>query len=159
MLVDGDGILSGIFTDSDLAKLFERKQDAALDAPIADVMTRKPTVVPQGAAVGEAVAALAGRKLSELPVVDADGRPAGLIDITDLLSLLPRTAESPGEAAGLQTSAPPFPAQTSPALSAEKSPTNFPSSAQSPEDWTEQIVPFPNLRAGWRRTQWNDDES
>ena len=31
MLVDGDGRLSGIFTDSDLARLFEANRDAALD--------------------------------------------------------------------------------------------------------------------------------
>ena len=33
---------------------------------------------------------LAARKISELPVVDADHRPLGLIDITDVLPLLPR---------------------------------------------------------------------
>ncbi len=33
MLVDGDGRLSGIFTDSDLARLFEHRRDAELDRP------------------------------------------------------------------------------------------------------------------------------
>ena len=37
----------------------------------------------------DAVAIMAGRKISELPVVDADGRPVGLIDITDVVALLP----------------------------------------------------------------------
>ena len=39
MLVDADGKLAGLFTDSDLARLFEHKRDAALDRPIAGVMT------------------------------------------------------------------------------------------------------------------------
>ena len=38
----------------------------------------------------DAVAIMAERKISELPVVDAEGRPVGLIDITDVVALLPR---------------------------------------------------------------------
>ena len=37
----------------------------------------------------DAVALLAERKISELPVVDAEGRPVGLIDVTDVVGLLP----------------------------------------------------------------------
>ena len=40
-------ILRGIFTDSDLARLFESRRDGALDGPIRDVMTKSPTAVPQ----------------------------------------------------------------------------------------------------------------
>ena len=35
MLTDADGRLTGLFTDSDLARLFERRDEAALDRPIA----------------------------------------------------------------------------------------------------------------------------
>jgi arabinose-5-phosphate isomerase len=34
------------------------------------------------------------RKISELPVVDGDGRPAGLLDITDLIGLVPADEQS-----------------------------------------------------------------
>jgi hypothetical protein len=30
------------------------------------------------------------RKISELPVVDADGQPLGMLDITDIVSLFPQ---------------------------------------------------------------------
>ena len=40
-----------------------------------------------GARVAEALDILRRRKISELPVVDADGRPAGLLDITDLIGV------------------------------------------------------------------------
>ena len=40
----------------------------------------------------DAVAIMAERKISELPVVDAEGRPVGLIDITDVVALLPKEA-------------------------------------------------------------------
>jgi arabinose-5-phosphate isomerase len=89
MLVDADGKLSGIFTDSDLARLFEQRRDQSLDGPIRDVMTAHPLTVGVGAMMVDAVAVMAGRKISELPVVDAAGRPVGLIDVTDVVGLLP----------------------------------------------------------------------
>ena len=48
--------------------------------------------------MGEALDLLAERKISELPVIDADGRPLWMLDITDVVGLLPReppAAESP----------------------------------------------------------------
>ena len=46
MLVeDDDGRLLGIFTDSDLARLFERRREADLDRPIGEVMTADPVQV------------------------------------------------------------------------------------------------------------------
>jgi arabinose-5-phosphate isomerase len=89
MLVDDEGRLSGIFTDSDLARLFEGRRDADLDSPIARVMTADPLRVASGSMMTDAVAIMARRKISELPVVDAEGRPVGLIDITDVVGLLP----------------------------------------------------------------------
>jgi arabinose-5-phosphate isomerase len=80
-----DERLLGIFTDSDLARLFETRREAMLDRPIAEVMTPSPVQVVVGAAVDDAVAALRARKLSELPVVDRGGRLVGLIDVTDLI--------------------------------------------------------------------------
>jgi CBS domain-containing protein len=53
-------------------------------------MTPHPLSVPLGSMLIEAVAILAQRKISELPVVDAEGKPAGLLDVTDLVGLLPR---------------------------------------------------------------------
>ena len=97
MLVDDDGRLAGLFTDSDLARLFEDRADAALDGPIARVMTRKPLVIAPESRVADAIDLLRSRKFSELPVVDAEGRPVGMLDITDLIGLEPAepVAESP----------------------------------------------------------------
>jgi arabinose-5-phosphate isomerase len=92
MLTDADGRLTGLFTDSDLARLFERRDEKALDRPIAEVMVASPTVVRSGKRVSEAVNMLASRKFSELPVVDRNGRPVGLVDVTDVVGL---KAEAP----------------------------------------------------------------
>jgi arabinose-5-phosphate isomerase len=100
MIIDDAGMLAGIFTDSDLARLFERRNDVAIDGPIRGVMTSLPTAVTAGARLRDAVAVLESRRLSELPVVDADGRPVGLLDIVDLVGLTPA---EPGGATGSDT--------------------------------------------------------
>jgi arabinose-5-phosphate isomerase len=87
MLVDDAGRLCGLFTDSDLARLIEARRDAALDRPIREVMTANPITVPLGVRVGDAVELLRRHRISELPVVDGDGKPAGLLDITDLIGI------------------------------------------------------------------------
>jgi arabinose-5-phosphate isomerase len=93
ILVDGEGKLAGIFTDSDLARLFEHRHEQALDRPIREVMTARPVTVRAGAKMIDAVAAMAEGKISELPVVDAEGRPVGLIDVTDVVGMFPELNE------------------------------------------------------------------
>lgn len=90
MLLDDDGKLCGLFTDSDLARLFEQRREGNIDRPIGDVMTPAPLTVGLGTRVVDAVDIMRRRKISELPVIDAAGKPAGLLDITDLIGLIPR---------------------------------------------------------------------
>ncbi len=96
MLVDDAGRLAGLFTDSDLARLIERRHDAALDQPVHNVMAQSPTTVLTGARMSAAIDILSERKFSELPVVDRQGRPVGMIDVTDVVALMPhRTQDNP----------------------------------------------------------------
>jgi KpsF/GutQ family protein len=89
MLIDEEGRLQGLFTDSDLARLIEHRNDRALDQPIRQVVKAKPTTVTVGTRMCAAIELLAQRKFSELPVVDRACRPVGLIDVTDVVGLLP----------------------------------------------------------------------
>lgn len=114
MVVNPKGILCGIFTDSDLARLFERRRDALLDGPIGDVMTTKPTSVPAGSMLKDAVTIMAERRISELPVVDADGKPVGMLDITDIVGLLPEQGTS--DPLSQSAKSPAVPAPKHPAL-------------------------------------------
>jgi len=95
MLTDGDGQLGGLFTDSDLARLFEQRRDQSLDRPIREVMTTNPLTVAQGTRVVDAVEVMRRHKISELPVVDGQGRPLGLLDITDVIGLMPAEEAEP----------------------------------------------------------------
>lgn len=92
MLVDRTGRLTGIFTDSDLARLFEQRRDGELDRPICELMTADPITVEAGSLMSEALELMAARKISELPVVDGQRKPLGLIDVTDVVGLLPSEA-------------------------------------------------------------------
>ena len=89
MLVDGDDRLTGVFTDSDLARLFEGRRDNAFDEPIRNVMTLHPRTVQAGAMMIDAVEIMKERKISELPVVNPAGQPIGLVDITDVVRMIP----------------------------------------------------------------------
>lgn len=95
ILVDERGVLAGLFTDSDLARLFENRNDSAIDGPIEAVMTRRPVVIGPEGRVAEAIDLMRSRKISELPVVDGASRPIGMLDITDLIGLEP--AETAGD--------------------------------------------------------------
>jgi arabinose-5-phosphate isomerase len=87
ILTNPDGTLAGIFTDSDLARLFERNADTAFDRPIEEVMTRRPLTVTVGDKMGATMDLMRARKISELPVVDTAGRPVGVLDVTDLIGV------------------------------------------------------------------------
>lgn len=87
ILVDECGRLAGLFTDSDLARLLEHRRDEQFDRPISEVMTIRPLTVSVDAIFEEALQLLGAKHVSELPVIDDDGRPAGMIDITDVIGL------------------------------------------------------------------------
>lgn len=89
VLVDEDGQLTGLFTDSDLARLLESHREHQLDRPIHEVMTKNPTTVRPEALLEEIVHIFTKRKFSELPVIDEAGHPVGMVDITDIIALLP----------------------------------------------------------------------
>ncbi len=85
LIVDGQGILLGIFTDGDLRRLLEADSRARLDHPVDEYMGRNPKSVSPDALVDEAERLLREHQVDQIPVVDDDGRAVGLVDIQDLL--------------------------------------------------------------------------
>jgi arabinose-5-phosphate isomerase len=87
VLVDGAGRLLGICTDGDLRRALAAAEDPAalLRGPVRAVATVPCRHVRADELLHAALRLCAGRKINELPVVDADGRLAGLIDIQDLV--------------------------------------------------------------------------
>ncbi len=89
MAVDDDGRLTGLFTDSDLVRLLEHRRELQLDRPLLEVMTQRPKTIHADSPLADACNLLAQYHISELPVVDETGRPVGLVDITDVIGLMP----------------------------------------------------------------------
>jgi len=87
LLVDGTGRLSGIFTDGDLRRLVQREGEKGLLRPLREVMTRSPVHLGAEDQVRDAVRLVRERRLDEIPVIDAEGRPIGLLDVQDLVTL------------------------------------------------------------------------
>ena len=87
MLVDGEGKLTGILTDGDLRRGIENQQQKIHDLPVADLMTKNPVVVTPETLASEAMAIFKKKRIDEIPVVDEDSRPVGLIDVQDVLAL------------------------------------------------------------------------
>lgn len=87
ILVDTDGRMSGIFSDGDLRRHVERDPRAAMERPVAEVMTRNPKRIEEDALASEAIALMRAHRIDELPVVNGEGKPVGLIDVQDLVVL------------------------------------------------------------------------
>ena len=83
-LVTDAGRLAGVFTDGDLRRLLDHDQDLR-SVRIADVMTSPCRSIDSGALAAEAVRTMQDHAISALPVVDADTRVVGALNIHDLL--------------------------------------------------------------------------
>ena len=83
-VVDKKGKLIGIFTDGDLRRHIE-KDGLVVSKKISDVMTKNPAAVKVGKMAVEALSTLQQKRIDEIPVVDKDQKPIGLLDVQDLL--------------------------------------------------------------------------
>jgi len=83
-VVDNKGKLKGIFTDGDLRRHLEIDKNLP-KRQIQEVMTKNPTVVKKEMLAIEAMRILKEKRIDEVPVVDKNNRPVGLLDVQDLL--------------------------------------------------------------------------
>jgi arabinose-5-phosphate isomerase len=87
LVVNADGTLAGLFTDGDLRTALIHHGPAAWTAAVETVMTENPTTLDAEALVRDAVQIVRQRRFDEIPVVDGDHQPVGLIDVQDLAAL------------------------------------------------------------------------
>ncbi|MEA5000954.1 MAG: KpsF/GutQ family sugar-phosphate isomerase [Endomicrobiaceae bacterium] len=84
-VVDKKGKLTGFFTDGDLRRQIQL-YDNLLDKKITDVMTKNPVTVTSDMLAVAAAKLLQERNFDNIPVVDKDNKPVGILDERDLLS-------------------------------------------------------------------------
>lgn len=87
VLLDETGRISGIFSDGDLRRALTNDDGAVLQRPIRDLMTRNPKRIRGDQLASEAIALMRPFRIDELPVVDDEDKPIGMIDIQDLVVL------------------------------------------------------------------------
>ena len=84
-VVDRHGKLVGIFTDGDLRRLVEQGH-TDFERPLREVMGKRPRCVGPEVLVLEATRLMREARVDQLPVVDAEGKAVGLLDVQDLLA-------------------------------------------------------------------------
>ncbi|MFC1781917.1 SIS domain-containing protein [Planctomycetota bacterium] len=87
MVVGAAQKLAGIITDADLRRLITKHGSDVFDLKAADVMTSNCKKIRADALAAEATALFHKFRIDELPVVDADEKPVGLIDVQDIVTI------------------------------------------------------------------------
>jgi CBS domain-containing protein len=99
VVTGADRRIVGILSERDVVRVLAEKGPAALDAPIAEVMTRKVTTCGLRDTVKELMERMTEGKFRHVPVID-QGRLAGIISIGDVVKS--RVHEMEQESAALQ---------------------------------------------------------
>jgi len=87
MVVDADGKLGGIITDADLRRAMSEKGSDAFECAVKDIMSAGCKRVTEDTLAAEAMAIFHKYRIDDLPVVDGDDRPVGLIDVQDVFAI------------------------------------------------------------------------
>lgn len=83
-VVEDSGFLVGFVSDGDLRRFFQREGNRALNLSAADCMTPTPLTIGRKELATRALNLMEARRITALPVVDADGRLEGVVHIHDL---------------------------------------------------------------------------
>lgn len=86
LLVNDSGKLTGIFTDGDLRRLVI-DDDAPMGRRIGEVASSNPRRLKATALVRDAQQLVTEHRVDEIPLVDEENHPLGLIDVQDLIAM------------------------------------------------------------------------
>jgi len=86
-VVDDAGRLAGVLTDGDLRRLMERHKGATLELSAGECMTKTPVTIGPRELASEALNLMERRKILAVAVVDANGKPVGVVHLHDLWTL------------------------------------------------------------------------
>ena len=87
MIVNSKGKLAGIITDADLRRMMSKVGASSLNKKVSGIMTADCKRVKEDTLAAEAMAIFHKYRIDELPVVDADDKPVGLIDVQDIVAI------------------------------------------------------------------------
>ncbi len=88
VVVNQDNVPIGMLTDRDLAIRVVAAGRDPYTTMVRDVMTPEPVTTGQAASIGSALSLMRTGEFRRLPIVDGQGRLAGLVALDDILMLL-----------------------------------------------------------------------
>ena len=83
-VVDENGKLCGIITDGDLRRLLQRTRDVS-NVTTVETMTKSPKTIRKGLLAVAALEEMEQYSITQLPVVDEENRPVGILHLHDLV--------------------------------------------------------------------------
>jgi len=86
VIVDDEGLLVGILTDTDITRRVVSKDIDPETTPVLEVMTPKPLCVSLSDPAMDALTTMVENHIRHLPVLDGQGSVAGLLDIAKCLN-------------------------------------------------------------------------
>lgn len=93
LVCDDRGRLAGVVTKTDVVRQISRCQGASCTCPVAAVMTREVVSADAADDLAEVSLRMKARHLKNIPVVDADRRPLGVLTARAILRVLLGGAE------------------------------------------------------------------
>jgi CBS domain-containing protein len=88
LVVDGDGRLTGIFTERDVLTRVAGRDLDPRRTPLGEVMTRDPQALGPTDRVAYALHCMGVSGYRTIPLVDEDRRPVGVVTVTDVVRWL-----------------------------------------------------------------------
>jgi CBS domain-containing protein len=88
VVVDRQGVLQGIFTERDLLRRVAVPGRDLKTTPLSEVMTRDPESLGPDALIAYAINRLHNASYRTIPLVDAQGRPIGVMTVNDIVQWL-----------------------------------------------------------------------
>lgn len=86
LVVGDEGTLAGIFTQGDFVRAFQKGGQIGHKS-VREFMTRSPIAIQQDRLAVEVLGLLREHHVDDLPVIDAESRPVGIVDTQDLSRL------------------------------------------------------------------------
>lgn len=88
LVVDGEGRLSGIFTERDVLRRVLGQGRDPRSTRLAEVMTRNPEALTAGDRIAYAIHSMSVAGYRTVPLIDPDRRPTGVVTVSDVIRWL-----------------------------------------------------------------------
>jgi len=83
VIVNSEGVMTGIFTDGDLRRYLLKDHDVRKDS-VSNAMVKNPKKLATDASVADALKIFKKYKIGEIPVTDDSGKPVGVVNLKDI---------------------------------------------------------------------------